>query len=135
MNLIARNLGMNTEPIIFDYPKGSPRFDFRDSLNGIRNGSIDTIGIATQDTEKHLLEFSFSNTLYEFKSGILVHQSENVYNDFWSFLTVFDPFVWIAILAVLLIQFGLCAVIRKVETVVYKADSISIIEVCKISIF
>jgi hypothetical protein len=121
---------MKITPIIFEYPKGAPRYDLRNSLEGIRNNSIDIMAVPTQATEKRMLNFSFSKTLYEVKGGFLIHQTENVYNNLWSFISVFDPWVWLAILLILSIQYAVCVLIRKMETVLYNAPQSDLLEVC-----
>jgi hypothetical protein len=141
--LIADGLGMEIEPIVFNYPENAPRFDLSDGLKHIQNGSIDTIAMTGQTTVKRLAEFSFSKTLYKVKGSFLIHQSgkisikrfkksifiENVYNSVWSFVQVFDFWTWLAILIVLLIQCGLCILIRKMEVLVYNAFPITFLEV------
>lgn len=68
---------MDIEPVIFQYPHGMPRSDLNNSLEGIRNGSIETMALTTLESEKRLTDFSFSRTLYKVKQGVLMHETGN----------------------------------------------------------
>jgi hypothetical protein len=81
---------MEIEPILLNYPEGTPRSDTRDSLNAIRNTSAHTMAMTTHTTKQRLSEFSFSKPLYKVNGDFLIHKTENIYENLWAFVTVFD---------------------------------------------
>jgi hypothetical protein len=119
---------MTIEPIVFEY-HGLQKFELKEGLEYIRDASADIIAITSQRTEQRLLDFSFSNSLYKVKGGFLIHQTKNVYNNLWSFISVLDIWTWLAILFLLFMQSGVCFWIRKIESIVYKTSPVDFLEV------